>query len=235
MFAVRRAAPCHAAARLAAVLLLGCGCSGNAEPLAEPERSTLQHEGWAAYPRLVRLAHQPDARLNGRIAASFSRLGALLYAASLGQHRPGPLMSNRIDRSDDAGASFTRLGDAACGRSAVPRASDGPGSGVWEPEFLLAADGSLACIFSDETEPCRSQVLKPTSTRDGVHWAEPVIIVAGVAGVASSDRLGMAGVRRLPGGSYGVAAPRVTMSGAGRQGRLQGGADETGRCRAPPR
>lgn len=240
---------------------------------AVPDRGTLLHAGWAAYPRLVRLAHQADPRLNGHIVASltetvggrwqagfhlstddgarFGRLGALhdadfaqglccgtlfelpqavgvlpagtlLYAASVGQHGMGALMDNRIYRSLDGGAHFTRLGDAACGRSAVPRAGDGPGSGVWEPEFLLAADGSLACIFSDETEPGRSQVLKLTATRDGVSWSAPVVIVAGLA---AADRPGMAGVRRLPDGRYLMVLEACSLAGLDCSARLLHSAD----------
>ena len=266
MSEICRAVRSPVAVLVTAALLLGCGGGAGSTntsagpPItalsapAAPDRGTLLHDGWAAYPRLVRLAYQRETRLNGRIVASltesvggrlqagfhliiddgasFSRLGTLhdadfaqglccgtlfelpqavgalpagtlMYAASVGQQGSGTLMRNRIYRSDDGGASFTRLGDAACGRSAVPRTGDGPGdgpgSGVWEPEFLLAADGSLACIFSDETEPGRSQVLKLTATRDGLHWSEPVVIVAGGAAI---DRPGMAGVRGLPGGGY---------------------------------
>jgi hypothetical protein len=127
--------------------------------------------------------------------------GTLLYAASVGADVAGTLMENRIYRSTDAGTSFSRVEGATCGRSAVPRSVGAGGSGVWEPEFLIAADGSLACIYSDETEPGRSQVLKLTTTRDGVAWSAPVVIVAGTE---ASDRPGMAGVRRLPSGRYAM-------------------------------
>lgn len=125
--------------------------------------------------------------------------GTLLYSASVGHDVAGTLMENRIYRSDDGGASFTRIDGATCGRSSVPRVPNAGGSGIWEPEFLVAADGSLACLFSDETEPGRSQVIKLTSTSDGVAWSAPVLVVAGTA---SANRPGMAGVRRLPNGRY---------------------------------
>ena len=133
----------------------------------------------------------------GSIAA-----GTLLYAASVGADAAGALMAQRIYRSDDAGATFRRIDGAYCGRSSVPRSPGGAGSGIWEPEFLVAADGSLACIYSDETEPGRSQVLKLTATRDGVAWSTPHVIVAGAA---SSDRPGMAVVRKLPSGRYAMS------------------------------
>jgi hypothetical protein len=128
--------------------------------------------------------------------------GTLLYAASVGADRADVLMAQPVFRSDDAGATFRRIDGATCGRSAVPRVPNGEGSGLWEPEFLVAADGSLACIFSDETEPGRSQVLKLTATRDGVSWSAPAVVVAGPS---ASDRPGMAVVRKLPSGRYAMS------------------------------
>ena len=139
----------------------------------------------------------------GTIAA-----GTLLYAASVGADVPGALMQQLIFASVDGGATFRRLAGATCGRSSVPRGSAG-GSGVWEPEFLIAADGSLACIFSDETEPGRSQVLKLTRTRDGTTWSTPELIVAGLD---PADRPGMAVVRKLPSGDYAMSFERCTRA-----------------------
>jgi hypothetical protein len=127
--------------------------------------------------------------------------GTLLYSASIGADTPGAFMEHRIYRSDDGGASFRRIEGATCGRSSVPRTVGALGSGIWEPEFLVAADGSLACIYSDETEPGKSQVLKLTATSDGTSWSPPRVIVAGPA---PSDRPGMAGVRKLPSGRYAM-------------------------------
>ena len=128
--------------------------------------------------------------------------GTLLYAASVGADVAGGYMSHPIYGSDDGGGTFRRIDGATCGTSSLPRAPGAAGSGIWEPEFLVAADGSLACIYSDETEPGRSQVLKLTSTRDGVTWTAAQVIVAGPA---SSDRPGMAVVRRLPSGRYAMS------------------------------
>src|SRR5206468_3235577 len=72
----------------------------------------------------------------------------------------------------------------------------------WEPEFFIAADGSLACVFSDETVPGKSQVLQLVVTGDGVNWSAPATIVAGTQ---ASDRPGMANVRRLPDGRYAMS------------------------------
>lgn len=124
--------------------------------------------------------------------------GTLLYSASEGADVPGTVMEHPLYRSDDGGASFARMPGAVCGRSAVPRIPGGA-TGVWEPEFLVAADGSLACVYSDESEPGKSQVLKLTRTSDGATWSAPRVIVAGAL---PSDRPGMAVVRMLPGGRY---------------------------------
>lgn len=133
----------------------------------------------------------------GSIAA-----GTLLYAASVGADVAGAFMAQPIYRSDDGGVTFRRLDGATCGSASVPRHPGAVGSGVWEPEFVLAGDGSLACIYSDETESGRSQVLKLTSARDGVSWSAPLVIVAGPA---ASDRPGMAVVRKLPSGGYAMS------------------------------
>jgi hypothetical protein len=111
-------------------------------------------------------------------------------------------MAQPIYRSDDGGATFARMAGATCGRSSVPRTPGAPGSGLWEPEFLVAADGSLACVFSDETLPGKSQILQLVRTTDGVDWTAPVPIVVGAR---STDRPGMASVRSLPDGRYAMS------------------------------
>jgi hypothetical protein len=127
--------------------------------------------------------------------------GTLLYSTSSGADVPGTFMEQPIYRSDDAGASFAKIDGAACGRSTVPRGSSS-GSGVWEPEFFIAADGALACVYSDETEAAHSQVLKITVTHDGEAWTVPRMVVSGPQG---SDRPGMATVRRTIGGRYAMS------------------------------
>jgi hypothetical protein len=251
-----------AAASALALAVAACGGGTASDPAvsgpsvaadsAELPRGALLNSDWAAYPRLVRLAHQSDSTKNGRIlasvterlndrwqaglhssedgGASFRRLaavtddrfqtglccgslfelpqdvgtlpaGTLLYAASVGADTEGALMEQPIYRSDDAGASFRRVEGASCGRSPNPRGGSA-GWGVWEPEFFIAGDGSLACVHSDETEPGRSQVLKLTTTRDGVAWSAPRVIVTGPL---ATDRPGMATVRRLPNGRFAMS------------------------------
>ena len=128
--------------------------------------------------------------------------GTLLYAASVGADVAGGFMAQPIFRSDDGGATFHRIDGANCGVAPVRRAPGRVGSGVWEPELLVAADGSLACIYSDETDSGMSQVLKLTATVDGVAWSAPQVIVAGPL---STDRPGMAVVRKLPSGRYAMS------------------------------
>lgn len=136
--------------------------------------------------------------------------GTLLYAASVGQDGVGPAMEQPIFRSDDGGATFRRIGGATCGRAAVARRSGTggmDGTGVWEPEFLVAADGTLACLHSDETEPGFSQVLKITTTTNGLVWTAPRVVVAGPD---VTDRPGMATVRRRPDGRYALSYERCS-------------------------
>lgn len=124
------------------------------------------------------------------------RAGTLLWSASIGQDTPGTPMTHPIYRSTDAGKTWTPL-NANCGVGRKPR--NGDGTGIWEPEFLQAANGHLACMYSDETDGGASQVLKITSTADGVTWTTPRVLVAAVK---SSDRPGMAVTSRLGDGSY---------------------------------
>jgi hypothetical protein len=120
--------------------------------------------------------------------------GTLLYSVSIGQQTPTVPMHMPIYRSDDGGASWRYLSD--CGRA---QRAGGPGSGVWEPEFVVTRSGELACLYADETEPGHSQVLKITRSKDGVRWSPPALLVATLP---HSERPGMPVVRRLPSGRY---------------------------------
>jgi len=153
--------------------------------------STLQDAGFAAGLCCGSLYELP--RAVGALPA-----GVLLFSVSVGHERAGTTMTQPIYRSDDGGASFRPL-SASCGTAARVREPGRPGTGVWEPEFYVAADGSLVCVYSDETTPSGSQVLQLTRTEDGIVWSEPRVIVAGMH---ADDRPGMAVVRRLPDGRY---------------------------------
>jgi hypothetical protein len=125
--------------------------------------------------------------------------GTLLYSGSIGADVAGTLMEHRIYRSTDAGVTWTRIDNVNCGRSTIPRVVKTIGSGIYEPEFFIAGDGSLACIYSDETQSGSSQVLRLTKTSDGNTWSAPATVVQGTN---ANDRPGMAVVRRLPSGKY---------------------------------
>lgn len=151
--------------------------------------------------------------------------GTLLYAASVGADTPGGTVENRIYRSDDGGHTFARLEGALCGRSQRPRRSDGSGGpGVWEPEFFVAGDGALACVWSDESQPGRSQALMLTRTVDGVAWSAPRVAVTGPA---ASDRPGMATVRRTADGRYAMSFEHCSSDRLDCAARLLWSADGT--------
>ncbi|MEV6130315.1 sialidase family protein [Streptomyces violaceusniger] len=118
--------------------------------------------------------------------------GTLLWAASFGQNEPESSrhMSIRVFKSTDVGRTWSYL-------STVATATDA--NGLWEPEFSIDADGNLVCHYSDETDPNHSQKLVAVRSRDGVSWDG---LHDTVAGAPTSDRPGMAVVRKLPDGKY---------------------------------
>lgn len=119
--------------------------------------------------------------------------GTLLWAGSVGGDTPGAPMQIKIFHSADRGATWTYLSNCL---TATANRSVG---GLWEPEFAIAADGSLVCLYSDETQAGHSQVLRLTRSTDGHNWSAPTDVVS--SGVAA-DRPGMAIVRRLPSGRF---------------------------------
>jgi hypothetical protein len=122
--------------------------------------------------------------------------GTLVWSACIGQDTQGQPMRHPIYRSSDAGKTWTAL-NANCGVGLKARAGDG--TGIWEPELFVARDGQLVCMYSDETETGFSQVLKISSSADGVTWTPPRLLVGGDK---STDRPGMAVTSRLGDGSY---------------------------------
>jgi hypothetical protein len=122
--------------------------------------------------------------------------GTLLYSTSVGAERSGTAMENRIYQSADGGASWSYL--SLCGQGRIPKTMQRP-SGIWEPEFAIAASGELVCYYSDETLDGHSQVLVLVTSRDGVTWSAPKTIVAGDD---PNARPGMPVVRKLPSGAY---------------------------------
>ncbi|GAA1132750.1 exo-alpha-sialidase [Streptomyces javensis] len=118
--------------------------------------------------------------------------GTLLWAASFGRDVPEAErhMSIRVFKSTDVGRSWSYLSTVASAENA---------KGLWEPEFSIDANGNLVCHYSDETDPNHSQKLVAVRSRDGVSWNG---LHDTVAGAPTSDRPGMAGVRKLPNGTY---------------------------------
>ncbi|MFL6054699.1 MAG: sialidase family protein [Actinoallomurus sp.] len=117
--------------------------------------------------------------------------GTLLWAASVGQSALPRAMALRVWRSDDHGRTWTYL--SSCARTRSSR-------GIWEPELSVDSAGRLVCHFSDETQPGHSQVLARVASTDGGYtWGGKVNTVVGRS---STDRPGMAVVRRLPYGIY---------------------------------
>jgi multiple sugar transport system substrate-binding protein len=121
--------------------------------------------------------------------------GTLLYSLSVGESRLGVPMENRIYQSGDGGKSWSYL--SLCGTGRIPK--NRQTSGIWEPEFAIAKNGELVCYYSDETLAGHSQVLVQITSRDGVKWSAPRVIVAGDD---PNTRPGMPIVRQLPNGSY---------------------------------
>jgi hypothetical protein len=74
-----------------------------------------------------------------------------------------------------------------------------PHHGLWEPEFIIAKDGSLVMFWSDETDPCCSQKLTQIRTTDGVTWKDEFDTIKSAN---EPDRPGMIVVSKLHNGKY---------------------------------
>lgn len=117
--------------------------------------------------------------------------GTLLWAGSVVEQTvPVRTMHLGIWRSEDHGASWVPHGSCIGG--------DG---GLWEPELLVAGDGSLVCLFSDEThQPAHSQLLASTRSTDGglTFGDYREVVSLPVAGA----RPGMSTTAQLPDGTW---------------------------------
>ncbi|MBE5786760.1 MAG: exo-alpha-sialidase [Clostridiales bacterium] len=84
-------------------------------------------------------------------------------------------------------------------------------SGVWEPFFHLAADGTLVCHYCDERNyTFHSQKLVYRTTKDLRHWS---LLQDSVACKEPSYRPGMPVVTRLSDGRYFMVYEMVGMEG----------------------
>lgn len=124
--------------------------------------------------------------------------GTLLWAGSITvQTDPPPRVNDlAIWRSEDHGRTWVPHGSCTAG----------PG-GLWEPELLVAADGSLVCLYSDDlTEsqpgPLIGQDLKLTVSTDGGLTFGPPRLVA--TGPGAYGRPGMSTTAQLPDGTWAM-------------------------------
>lgn len=118
--------------------------------------------------------------------------GALFWATSVGtdQGGRGPC-SIRLHRSLDGGHTWSYFSTPVSGFI-----------GLWEPEFILDANGQLVVYYSSEEHKAQgyNQLLAHKVSADGgLTWSPEVIDVGKPDGHL---RPGMAVVRRLPSGSY---------------------------------
>jgi len=116
--------------------------------------------------------------------------GTLLWAGSVGQNATDPQMQIKVYESSNGGVSWTFLSN--CDTSSNT-------GGIWEPQFLIANDGALVCIFSDESQAGYSQILNRARSYDGVNWEDYTYTVASSV---QADRPGMAVTSELPSGIY---------------------------------
>ena len=78
------------------------------------------------------------------------------------------------------------------------------GHGIWEPQFVMTADGSLNCFFSDERPSADgfAQILAHVrSTDGGATWGTEIVDVAIRDGI---QRPGMPTVVELPNGTFAM-------------------------------
>ncbi|WP_410656656.1 sialidase family protein [Amycolatopsis sp. lyj-112] len=123
------------------------------------------------------------------------RAGTLLWAASYRQEAgPQRRIGIRIWYSRDAGRSWSFLSEAARSHNH---------DGIWEPEFVVDAGGTLWLHYADETEsPQHAQVMNRVATTDGVNWGTKQRTMAIPP---HRVRPGMPIIRRLPDGRYYLA------------------------------
>ncbi|MFI5565605.1 sialidase family protein [Amycolatopsis japonica] len=123
------------------------------------------------------------------------RAGTLLWAASYRQDAgPQRRIGIRIWYSRDAGRSWSFLSEAARSHNH---------DGIWEPEFVVDAGGTLWLHYADETEaPQFAQVMNRVASTDGVNWGTKQRTMAIPP---HRVRPGMPIIRRLPDGRYYLA------------------------------
>jgi len=126
--------------------------------------------------------------------------GALLAAGTAWLHGDFTQQDMRIYASVDGGRHWAYR--SSCAREqGMPNHA---GLGIWEPDFAIAADGSLVCYFSDERPSVHgyNQVLAHVRSTDGGKTWGPEVF--DVAVKDNRQRPGMTTVLRLPNGRYAM-------------------------------
>ena len=117
------------------------------------------------------------------------KAGTLLFSGTFDE---GASAAIQVYTSTDEGSTWKY-------HSTVVKRGWAPHHGLWEPEFLIARDGSLVIFWSDETDDCCSQKLTQMRSTDGVTWKDETDTVKSIE---QADRPGMAVVSKLPDGKY---------------------------------
>jgi hypothetical protein len=126
--------------------------------------------------------------------------GTLFAAGTAWNRRDFRQQAIEVFVSRDQGVSWTYR--SACASEALQVNNEG--HGIWEPEFVITADGSLNCFFSDErpsSDGFAQVIAHVRSTDGGATWGPEVFDVAVHDGV---QRPGMPTVVRLPNGTYAM-------------------------------
>lgn len=159
-------------------------------------------DGGATFTRVGAIADPAGADGRGMCCGTLFELpspvgdmpaGTLLWAGTFGYKLPDAdrHTTQRLWTSGDLGRTWTFRSDIYTSPNQYNN---------WEPEFSVAADGRLVVHFSDEFDkPAHDQKLVRMRSTDGITWTDYTETVK------NDDffvRPGMAGVRRLPDGTY---------------------------------
>jgi hypothetical protein len=183
--------------------------AGGAEPKASLPiyRSTDNGNSWSPFPigtvtdsvhgwdiEAPALFELPSAQ--GELPA-----GTLLAAGTAWNRRDFRQQAIMVFISRDHGATWSYR--SSCASEAMQVNNEG--HGIWEPQFVITADDSLNCFFSDErpsAEGFAQVIAHVRSTDGGATWGPEVFDVAVRDG---TQRPGMPTVVRLPNGSYAMS------------------------------
>lgn len=119
--------------------------------------------------------------------------------------------------SEDTGATWQHLSEVDSNEG-FPGSLGNPDKGVYEPDFCLLDDGTLAIFYANEkhvvAKPSFSQIVSEKISRDnGRDWGEEIWVAWDPAKPA--DRPGMPVVTKMQNGKYIVAFEVVGSRGAG--------------------